>query len=160
MNRIQSIWQERIVVPIKHLLLIGVTPHRIALSIATGTIVGIFPIIGTTTALCVLLALSLRLNMVAMQAFNWLVAGMQWILLLPFIRFGEFLFQAQPLPLSRTELEAMFSDGFVYALQTLGWSLIHGVSGWAVIAPFLFAVTYFAALPFLQRARWAQRVTA
>lgn len=143
--------QRRIVMPIKTLVRTGVTPRRIAASIATGTIVGIFPLLGTTTALCVVLSLGFRLNMVAMQAFNWLVAGMQLLLILPFIRLGEKLFRAAPLPLRPEEIETLFREGFLHAIRTLGMSLVHAVSGWMSVAPLIFGIAYFIAFHIVRR---------
>ncbi len=143
--------QGRVITPIRRLILTGVTPRRIALSIATGTIVGIFPLLGTTTALCVGLSLAFRLNMVAMQAFNWLVAGMQLLLILPFIRLGERLYHTAPLPLRPDEIEILFREGFLHASRTLGMSLVHAVSGWMSVAPLIFAATYFASLHIVRR---------
>lgn len=143
--------QRRVVAPIRRLVLTGVTPRRIAFSVATGTIVGIFPLLGTTTALCVGLSLAFRLNMVAMQAFNWLVAGMQLLLILPFIRLGEKLYHAAPLPLRPDEIESLFREGFLHAVRTLGMSLVHAVSGWVSVAPLIFVVTYATALHVVRR---------
>ncbi len=153
MKSLRHMMRERVLNPLGDLLRMGITPHRIALSISTGTIVGIFPLLGTTTALCVLLSLSLRLNIVAMQAFNWLVAGLQLILIIPFIRLGEWFYRAPPLPLTRAEIELLLDDGVWHALQALGFSLLHAVSGWLLVAPFVFALTYFASIPFLKRGR-------
>lgn len=143
--------QRRVVTQIKHLLRMGVTPRRIALSIAMGTIIGIFPLLGTTTALCVVLSLALRLNIIAMQAFNWLVAGVQLMLILPFIRVGERLYRASPLPLRPEEIEAMFREGLMHATATLGMSLVHAVSAWLIVAPLIFAGAYLVSLRILNR---------
>lgn len=144
--KFKALLHQRVIAPIAALLRVGVTPRRIALSIATGTIVGVFPLLGTTTALCVALSLGLRLNIVAMQAFNWLVAGMQLLLILPFIRLGEKLYNATPLPLTPREINALFDEGFVHAIQSLGLSLLHAVSGWLLVAPIVFGLTYAVAL--------------
>lgn len=157
MKSLRQILRERVWVPVQALLLMGVTPRRIALSIATGTVIGIFPLLGTTTMLCVILALTLRLNMVAMQAFNWLVAGIQLMLILPFIRLGERVYQAAPLPLTRAEIEPLLDEGAWHVVQTLGFSLIHAVTGWLMIAPILFAMAYFISVPLLERSRFARK---
>ncbi len=91
--------RQRVGEPIVALLRMGTSPQRIAISIAVGTIIGVLPLLGSTTALCFVIAVALRLNLVAMQAFNWLVAGPQLIMILPFIRLGEWLYRAPPLGL-------------------------------------------------------------
>jgi uncharacterized protein (DUF2062 family) len=48
----------RIVDPIVTLLKQGITPESIALSLACGTIIGVFPVFGTTIVLCTAAALA------------------------------------------------------------------------------------------------------
>jgi len=70
----------------------GITPRRLALTFALGFAIGCMPMMGVTTALCVLVALALRLNFPAIQAANWLAAPLQLLLLVPFVRLGGRLF--------------------------------------------------------------------
>src|SRR5713101_5645003 len=84
----------RVVGPIGELLRQGVTPEKIALSVALGAALGVFPVIGATTTLCALAALILRLNLPAIQIVNYVVYPLQIALLIPFFRIGERLFGA------------------------------------------------------------------
>ena len=95
----------RIARPIVELLRQGVTPEKMALSIALGVALGLFPVLGTTTALCALAALILRLNLPAIQIVNYFVYPLQIVLLIPFFRLGEKLFGAPRLPLSAAEIQ-------------------------------------------------------
>jgi hypothetical protein len=105
-------------------------------------------------------AFRFRLNLVVMQAFNWLVAGIQLMLLLPFMRLGEKLFGVDPIPLTREQVVEMFNEGFFHSIRTLGISLIHAMSGWAVIAPLLFAILYFVARPLAEKLAARQQLIA
>ena len=60
-------WHRRIVNPILDLLRQGITPEKMALSIALGITLGITPVIGSTSILCLLAAIVLRLNTPAIQ---------------------------------------------------------------------------------------------
>ncbi len=73
-------------------LLEGVSPQRLALTLALGFAIGCIPVFGVTTALCALLALTLRLNFPAIQAANWAAAPLQVVLIVPFVRLGGRLF--------------------------------------------------------------------
>src|ERR1035437_7658931 len=53
------------VLPILALLRMGATPRRLAWSIAAGLLIGINPVVGTTTVLCLAVAFVFRLNVVA-----------------------------------------------------------------------------------------------
>ena len=63
--------KRRLVRPIIELLRQGVTPDKLALSLALGVALGIFPALGWTTALCAIAALVLRLNLPAIQIVNY-----------------------------------------------------------------------------------------
>src|SRR5438105_748195 len=59
--------RRRLARPLIALLTQGHTPEKIALSVAFGIALGLFPIFGTTTLLCVLAGVLLRLNHPAIQ---------------------------------------------------------------------------------------------
>lgn len=69
----------------------GVSPRRLALTLALGFAIGCIPVIGVPTALCAGLALALRLNLPAMQAANYAVMPLQLALMVPFVRLGGWL---------------------------------------------------------------------
>ena len=70
----------------------GISPRRLALTLALGFAIGCIPVLGVTTALCVVVALGLRLNFPAIQAANWIAAPVQLLLIVPFVRLGGKLF--------------------------------------------------------------------
>lgn len=94
----------RLVLPILALLRMGATPQRLAWSIAVGVVVGLNPIVGTTTVLCLALAFALRLNIVAMQVANHAMFPFEVALVLPFIRLGTRVFRTSAMPLSSAVL--------------------------------------------------------
>ncbi len=94
-----SFLQRRLVRPVIELLRQGVTPEKIALSIVFGVTLGVFPVLGSTTALCAVAALAFRLNLPAIQIVNYFVYPLQIALLIPFFRVGEKLFGVEHLPL-------------------------------------------------------------
>lgn len=84
--------QRRITGPVRALLLQGLTPWRLALGLAAGAVCGIFPALGVTTLLCVVVGAVFRLNQVALQTANYLVYPLQFLLLYPFFKAGAALF--------------------------------------------------------------------
>ena len=58
------------VLPILALLRMGTTPRSLAWSIAAGALIGINPVIGSTTLLCLAVTFRFRLNVVATQIAN------------------------------------------------------------------------------------------
>lgn len=139
-------WLKRIAKPIRDLFLQGTSPEKIALCLAWGLTLAVFPVIGATTLLCLAAALVLRLNLPAIQAVNYLASPLQLALLLPLIRAGEFLYGAPPLPLSATEILSMVRGTPGLAVATLWNSILRAVVAWALLAPFVLALLYFPTL--------------
>ncbi len=70
----------------------GISPRRLALTLALGFAIGCIPLVGIPTVLCGVLALALRLNLPAIQAANYAVMPLQLALIVPFVRLGGRLF--------------------------------------------------------------------
>jgi uncharacterized protein (DUF2062 family) len=69
-------------------LLEGISPQRLALTLALGFVLGCIPLVGVPTALCMVLALAFRLNVPAIQAANYAAMPFQLALIVPFTRLG------------------------------------------------------------------------
>ena len=147
----------RIARPVVELLRQGVTPEKLALSLALGVALGVFPVLGTTTALCALAALILRLNLPAIQTVNYFVYPLQIALLIPFFRLGERLFRAPHLPLSAAQISGMIHASFWSATRFLWTTAWHGAVAWCLIAPALTALLYVILVPILRRAAARRR---
>jgi uncharacterized protein (DUF2062 family) len=147
----EDLFHRRLVRPILDLLRQGVTPEKIALSLALGIALGVFPLLGSTTALCALAALVLRLNLTVIQLVNYFVYPLQIALLIPFFRLGERLFRAPHLPLSVPQIYAMMHANMWDAMRSLWTTTWHAILVWCLLAPFLAAVVYAVLLPALRR---------
>ena len=142
-----SFWKRRIVAPITGQLRQGITPEKIALTLALGAVLSIFPILGATTILCTLAAFVLRLNQPIIQLINYLAYPAQLALLIPFYRTGETLFGQPHVLLSITFLLARFRADPGQFLRDFGMIGVQGIAVWGLIAPFLATVIYFAVRP-------------
>jgi len=69
----------------------GISPRRLAVTLALGFAVGCIPVVGIPTVLCAGLALALRLNLPAIQAANYAAMPLQFALIVPFVRLGRWL---------------------------------------------------------------------
>jgi uncharacterized protein (DUF2062 family) len=144
-------WRERVVALIVHQLTQGVTPHKIALSIGLGFSLGVFPVLGTTTALCAVAAVRLRLNQPVIQLVNWLVYPLQLAWILIFIRIGEWILHAPYMAFSLPELIQKFHDSPVKFLRQFSLVALQGIFAWLFIAPFLTTIIYSVLLPPLKK---------
>lgn len=69
----------------------GISPRRLALTLALGFAVGCIPVVGIPTVLCAGLALALRLNLPVIQMANYVAMPLQLALIVPFVRLGSWL---------------------------------------------------------------------
>jgi uncharacterized protein (DUF2062 family) len=147
-----SFVQRRLVRPVLDLLRQGVTPEKIALSIALGVALGVFPALGWTTILCALAAFALRLNLPAIQLVNYFMYPAQIALLLPFFRLGEKLFEAPHLPLSVPQIYALAKSNLWIAIAFLWSTTWHAMVVWLLLAPFAVGAIYILLTPVLRKA--------
>jgi uncharacterized protein (DUF2062 family) len=150
--------KRRLVRPILHLLRQGVTPEKIALSVALGAALGVFPALGWTTVLCTIAAILLRLNLPAIQIVNYFMYPAQIALLLPFFRLGEKLFRAPRLPISVPQIYALFHTSAWNAIKLLWTTTWHAIVAWTLLAPIFVGVAYMILAPLLRRVLHRQRV--
>jgi uncharacterized protein (DUF2062 family) len=146
----RAFWRRRVAEPLMALLKQGLTPQGIALSLAVGFAVGLFPIIGVTSLLGLAFGALFRLNLPAIQLANWLIYPLQLVLILPFVRWGERLVGAVPVPLSVPQLVAEYNADALRFLARFGRTGLHGILGWATAVPFIVAGFYVVALPILR----------
>lgn len=142
--------QRQLITPIFQLLRQGITPEKIALSIAFGAVLGSMPFIGVTTTLCFVVAYFLDLNPVAIQLVNYLMYPVQLALFIPFIRAGEKLFHAHRLAITITQLQHLVQSNIVQAIQVLWTALWHAVTVWAALAPVAVLIIYTVLLPIMR----------
>ena len=143
--------RRRIVAPLRALLRQGATPEKLALSLALGITIGLVPVLGVSTALCAGVAFALRLNMPAIQLVNYLLAPLQLLLVIPFLRFGEWLAQAPRFPITVDAGLALLSEGVMHAVSVLGGAIVHATLGWVVLAPLAGYALYRSLRPILAR---------
>lgn len=130
----------------------GLTPEKLALSLALGATLGLFPLLGATTVLCLAAGLALRLSHPALQLANYAVYPLQLPLLLAFVRLGERLVGAAPMPLSVARLLASFRDDPALFIARFGWTGLHGILGWLTLAPLVAGALYLGLVPLLRYA--------
>jgi len=148
----ESFFYRKLVGPLLDLLRAGVTPEKIALSVALGIVLGVFPALGWTTALCAIAAFTLRLNLPAIQIVNYFVYPLQLALLLPFFRLGEKLFSARHLPISVTQIFDLIHASAWNAIKLLWTTTWHAIVVWGLFAPIVAGLIYLVLTPLLRRA--------
>jgi uncharacterized protein (DUF2062 family) len=117
----------------------GISPRRLALTIALGFVVGCIPVVGLPTAVCAVLALTFRLNQPAIQAANYLAMPFQVGLIVPLLKLGSKLFPiASRQDFDLSAITHSPAQALVYAPRLA--VQIGGMAGQALVAWLLLAV--------------------
>jgi uncharacterized protein (DUF2062 family) len=126
----------RILRPLLRQLRGGVTPRRLAWSLALGVVIGINPTVGVTTVLVVMLAWAFGLNQVASQVGAHAVSPLHLLLFIPFIELGVHLFHTRRLPLNRRQIEHLSHHPLRLIRDIWQWEW-HALIVWAIVAAIL-----------------------
>lgn len=149
--RLLQFWQKSVVGLFVAQLRQGVSPRKLALTIALGVCVSAFPIVGVTSIMCFVLGLLMGLNQPIIQFVNWLASPLQMGLLLAFVRLGERLVHAPHLPFSISQLSATFHASPARFFHEFGLVALHSIIGWAAVAPVAGLLLYFLFLTVARR---------
>ena len=147
-----SFWQRRVRAPLVALLTQGATPEKLASGIAWACVCSLFPFLGFTTGLNAAVALWRGLNQALMQAVNYALSPLHLVMILIYVRLGEWLWVADDEHFSVAEMLTSFRDLRLFDfLHKFAWAGVHAFTAWALTAPLLYWVTYYAARPALRR---------
>lgn len=145
-------WRRRLLDPILAQLRLGLTPDRVAWTLAVGTACSLFPFLGFTSLLNAAVGFAFRLNQVVLQTLNQLLGPVQLLLILAYIRLGEWLWSAPPQPLSIPAMLRRFEEaGVGQFFREFGLAGLHALTAWVVTSPVLVLVVGFALRPLLRR---------
>jgi uncharacterized protein (DUF2062 family) len=143
----------QIIEPLLAFLKQGMSPPRLALCVAIGVVVGNIPILGVSTILCTVIALVFRLNLPAIQVVQAAMAPSQVLLIIPFVRLGEWMLRVPPQPLSLKAGLALMAEGVIPAVRGLWDAIVHAGFAWLLVAPVAIYLFYRALTPLFERAR-------
>ena len=130
---VREFFRCRVLRPLLRQLRGGVTPRRLAWSLALGIVIGINPSVGITTFLVLLLAWVFGLSKVASQIGAHAVAPVHLLLFVPFIELGVHLFHTGRLPMSRRQIEHLSHHPLRLFREIWQWEW-HALIVWGVLA--------------------------
>ncbi len=143
--------RRKVIQPFIELLKQGITPERIALTIALGITLGVTPVLGSTSILCTLAALALRLNLPAIQLVNGLVYPLQLTMLVPFLRLGAWMFRVDAPAVTVPYLFTMIRVNVWHAVATLWTATLHALVAWLALGCIGTGLLYVLLVPLLRR---------
>lgn len=147
-----SFWQRRVRDPIIALFTQGITPDKVALTLAVGTACSLFPFLGFTSLLNLGVGLWLRMNLPILQTVNQLLGPLQLGLIVAYVRLGEWLWQMQDDRFTVTEMLRVFREASLGDfLGRFGWAGVHALTAWILTTPLIIVALYYAWRPALCR---------
>jgi uncharacterized protein (DUF2062 family) len=147
----ESWWRRWFVKPVMKQLTAGMSPNRISWTISLGIVLGVFPILGSPTLICLFVGWMFGLNQPLLQVFKELVYPLHLALILVFIRLGERLYGVPLTLFSISQLMAKFKDDPAKFMSDFGMTALHGVSAWLLMAPFVAIIIKISVMPIVQR---------
>jgi uncharacterized protein (DUF2062 family) len=126
----------------------GVTPDKIAATLAVGTACAFFPFLGFTALLTLGAGLVLRMNQPILQTLNQLLGPLQLVMILVYVRAGEWIWRAHENRFSVADMLRTFHDtSFGEFLQRFGWAGIHAFTAWLISVPVIIVGIYYPLRP-------------
>jgi hypothetical protein len=114
------------------------SPENAALLLTVGLVLGIFPVYGFPTILCILASLVVRVNFAALQIVNQFSWPVQIAMLMPFARLGSRIIRP--------------SGGFATTIAgKVSTAALQAVTGWVCVCIPLGLVLYFSLVCILRR---------
>ncbi|PKL89603.1 MAG: hypothetical protein CVV23_04505 [Ignavibacteriae bacterium HGW-Ignavibacteriae-2] len=152
-EKVKRVFNSKYVSAIKKLLLNGTSPKLIAIGISGAIVIGLFPVLGSTTILCTVFALVFRLNLPLVQLINFSVYPLQFILLVPLMKLGELIFGIEKLKYGLNEMVDLISNDALRAIAILWNVTMQAIGAWLLLAPVIALLFFFILHPIIKRIR-------
>jgi uncharacterized protein (DUF2062 family) len=146
----RTFWQRRVIDPIIAQLTQGITPEKMALTLAVGSACAVFPILGTTTILCLVVGIIMRLNQVAIQIVNLLCWPLHFALIFVYLRIGAWIFRIPRVHVTIRQLNDQFWEHPTETLERFKQAAFHAIVAWAIFAAVWSTLIYCLTLPVLR----------
>ena len=127
----------------------GVSPRRLALTLALGLAIGCIPVVGIPTLVCAALAVAMRLNLPAIQAANYAAMPLQLLLIVPFVRLGNRLFA--PGQMQAARFSSLTHASPLALIRGFGSLAAHALVAWLILAVPAVILLTAAFTPLLRR---------
>ena len=113
-------------------------------------LISTIPILGVSTFMITTVSLKSKLNLPVMIALSYLMWPVQILLIIPFIRVGEFIFSVPQNHHTVDEIINSFQENFFKTLSHLSFELLCGLGGWLLTAVPVAVGIYMVSLFFLK----------
>jgi uncharacterized protein (DUF2062 family) len=146
----RNLWQRIVRDPIVKQLTQGITPEKLGLTVAVGSACALFPILGTTTVLCLLVAIALKLNQPIIQLLNQALWPVHLWTIYVCVRLGEMIYRVPHVSFSPRHMKELLWNSPGQFFHQFGSTILCAVTAWLVLAPFFIVIVYYVLLPLLR----------
>lgn len=136
---------------IKAQLTQGVTPEKLAQSLAAGLLIGCFPLLGFTTALAAIFGFFFKLNHVVVQTANYMMYPVQIILIPVYIKAASLFMDVGNVSIRPDLMIEAFRSDWVGFLKTYAIIGLYAVIIWCVLSSILFLGLQKVFVPTIRR---------
>jgi uncharacterized protein (DUF2062 family) len=150
LNIFESV-RHKILIPFRLVPEEGLSPEKLAFSVTLGIVSGIFPVIGLTTLLSIVLTMLFRQNLLVVQSVQWILALVQVLLIIPFMQFGAYILNVHAFHINMAQINHAFQPGMLSGIKTVGIFHLYGILTWLILSIPASIVSYFGLLFIFQR---------
>jgi len=127
----------------------GSSPKAVSASVALGSVLGLFPIPGVATFLCIGAAIVLRLNHVVLQAVNYAVYPLQVGMLGVYYALGDLWFGPIGALQEMSRFTELLRQDLLTGLQSISHIALPVIGAWLLTGPLIGLVLYGMVRPAL-----------
>lgn len=128
----------------------GLSPKELSQSLIVSGLISTIPILGVSTFMITSVSLKRKLNLPVMISLSYLMWPIQILLIIPFIRIGEFIFSVPRNHHTAEEIISSFQNSFFQTVSQLSFELLCGLGGWFLTAVPLAVGIYWVSLLFFK----------
>ena len=131
----------------------GVTPKGLAMTCAFALSLSVFPLIGTTTLLCLFFGNLFKLNQPLLHALNYIFYPLQFLCIPLFLFAGEAILGLPHLIIHPTEMVQQFTANWRQFLRLYTMAGLQAAFAWCLLAPFAGLITFLVIKPVFEKAK-------
>lgn len=120
----------------------GATPEKLTQSVLGGALIGIFPVLGSTTALAGIAASVWKLNHLVIQTVNYLLYPVQILMIPIYIKVVSLIFDVGNVPLRPDLIMKQFSASPSEFLKLYGLIGLYAIGLWCILSTVMYFVFY------------------
>lgn len=125
-------WRRKVREPVMRELTLGTSLPKVALACMLGLVSASWPQIATNPLMALLLSWLFRCNRAITSGISFVFNPLQYLLMIPFLRFGETLLGLPHFETSVPEIITIVVTDPIGSFSILGIPLLHAILGWIV----------------------------